>query len=422
MVMLEHYFTRPESVDRLRALWLGPAIDRYSEWLVSRQSAKSTALQSLHALVDLDRFAQSRGIQRWDELPALVDDFARYRFRLHGKGCRTAKARRTQRSQSRAPVEQLLRLLIPGYVGTMRRLPWPFLTRAPGFREYLREERGLRPVTMRRYAHYLRGFETYLQRLTGGELAELSPGLLIKFLTRRVRQLQPGGLQACSGVLRVFLRYLHRQGILPKDLSRAVPRGRTYRHAAIPRGIPWSEVERVLAGIDRRSVLGKRDYAMLLLLATYGLRAQEVAMLELSAIDWGRSQLHVLGRKAGNSTSYPLAASVGEAIIEYLRYGRPVSDDRYVFLTVKAPYHGLQHFDVSRQATTYLRRAGVQVSRPGSHTFRHSCVQRLVEADIPFKMISDYVGHRSPDATQVYAKVALHKLRALTLGHAEDAL
>jgi integrase/recombinase XerD len=88
---------------------------------------------------------------------------------------------------------------------------------------------------------------------------------------------------------------------------------------------------------------------MLMLLATYGLRAQEVAMLELSAIDWRRSQLHVLGRKAGNSTSYPLAPAVGESIIEYLRHGRPASDDRHVFLTVKAPYHGLQHFDVARR-------------------------------------------------------------------------
>jgi integrase/recombinase XerD len=420
--MLDQYFVRPESADRLRALWLGPAIDRYAEWLAARQAAKDTARQHLRTLVDFNQFAQSRGVQRWDQLPALVEDFVRYRYGLHGKWCRTAKDRRTVRSQSRSPVEQLLRLLIPGYVGSERRVVWPFQAQAPGFLDYLRQERGLRPETLHRYAYYLRSFEAYLQRVGTDRLDEISPALLSQFLTERARHVGPGDIQGRSGVLRVFLRYLHRQSIVAKDLSRAVPRGRTYRHAAIPRAIPWSEVERVLASIDRRAPLGKRDYAMLMLLATYGLRAQEVAALDLSAIDWPRAQFHVLGRKAGNSTSYPLAATVGEAIIEYLRNARPASDDRHVFLTVKAPFHGLQHFDISGLAGKYLRRAGIQVPRPGSHTFRHSCVQRLVDADVPFKMIGDYVGHRSEDSTQVYAKVALHKLRALTLGDAEGAL
>jgi integrase/recombinase XerD len=420
--MLESYFVRPQTADKLRALWLGPAIDRYAEWLAARQAAKSTALRDVQVLVEFNRFAEARGIQRWDELPALIDDFVPYRLRLHGKRCRTAKYRSALLSQSRAPVEQLLRLLIPGYVGSQRRVEWPFQAEAPGFLEHLRDERGLRPDTLHGYAYQLRSFEAYLQQSGTDRLAEISPALLTQFLTERARNLAPGGIQGCSGALRVFLRFLHRQGIVAKDLSRAVPRGRTYRHAAIPRAIPQTDVERALAGIDRRSPLGKRDYAMLMLLATYGLRAQEVGALELSSIDWQRSQIHVLGRKAGNSTNYPLAAAVGEAIIDYLRNGRPMSDDRHVFLTVKAPFHSLRHFVVSGRASVYLHRAGIKVSRAGSHTFRHSCVQRLVEADVSFKAIGDYVGHRSEATTQIYAKVALHKLRALTLGDAEDAL
>jgi integrase/recombinase XerD len=156
-----------------------------------------------------------------------------------------------------------------------------------------------------------------------------------------------------------------------------------------------------------------------LLLAVYGLRSQEVATLELAAIDWAGSRFHVLGRKAGNSTTYPLSAAVGEAIVDYLRNARPACDDRHVFLSLIAPYRPLAHWAMSHRASLYLRRAGVKVSRPGSHTFRHSCVQRLVETDVPFKQIGDYVGHRSEAATQVYAKVALHKLRALTLGEEE---
>ena len=233
--MLEHYFVRPETADRYRARWLGPAIDRYAEWLSARQAARDTARQHFRTLADFSRFSEARGIQRWDPLPTLVDDFVRYSFRLHGKWCRTAKDRRTLRSQLRSPIEQWLRLLIPGYIGTRRRVAWPFQAEAPGFLHYLRDERGLCPGTLHRYAHYLRSFEAYLQQVGTDRLADISPAVLNQFLTERARQSGPGGVSSCGGVLQVLLRYLHRQGIVAKDLSRAVLRGRTYRHAAIPR-------------------------------------------------------------------------------------------------------------------------------------------------------------------------------------------
>jgi site-specific recombinase XerD len=292
---------------------------------------------------------------------------------------------------------------------------------APGFQEYLRDERGMRPDTLRGYEHHLRVFERFLAASRIVDLSKLTPAWVTRFLLESTVHMSRWGRQGRAGAMRVLLRYLHRQGIIATDLSRAVPRGRGYTAASIPRAIPWSEVERVLASIDRRDARGKRDYAILMLLAIYGLRSQEVAKLELSAIDWQRSQFHVLGRKAGNSTTYPLAASVGTAIIEYLRV-RPQCADPHVFVTLMAPYHSIGHWAVSGRASHYLQRAGITIRRAGSHTFRHSCVQRLVEADVPFKQIGDYVGHRSEDATAVYAKVALHKLRALTLGDAEDIL
>src|ERR1700685_4605247 len=101
--MLDQYFVRPESADRLRGLWLGPAIERYAEWLASRPAAQATASPHPPSLGGFDQFAQRRGVQRWDELPALVEDFVRYSFRRHGKWCQTLKDRRTVRSQSRAP-------------------------------------------------------------------------------------------------------------------------------------------------------------------------------------------------------------------------------------------------------------------------------------------------------------------------------
>ncbi len=420
--MLEHYFVRPRTVDRLRALWLGPAISRYAEWLSDRQVSRASALFKLQTLVLFDRFVTARCVHAIEELPAQIEPFIAEWRRTRGRRPHSASYGRSLRAGPRATLEQLLHLVLPGFVGTERRQLWPLQTTVPGFLEHLRDERGLRPDTLGGYEHHLRVFERFLQSARIADPSTLTPAILSRFLLESTARISPAGRQGRAGVLRVLLRFMYRQGLVASDLSRAIPRGRMYKQVSIPRSIPWSEVQRVLASIDRRDALGKRDYAILTLLATYGLRSQEVAALELSALDWHRSQFHVLGRKAGNSTTYPLAASVGAAIIDYLRNARPPCADRHVFLTLMAPYHGIGHWAVAGRASLYLRRAGVKVARPGSHTFRHSCVQRLVEADVPFKLIGDYVGHRSEDATQIYAKVALHKLRALTLGDAEDVL
>lgn len=196
----------------------------------------------------------------------------------------------------------------------------------------------------------------------------------------------------------------------------------SYKQASIPRAIAWSDVERVLGAVDRRSAVGKRDYALLLLLVSYGLRAREIAALQLDDLDWKQAQLRVPTRKGGHSSLYPLSATVGEAIIDYLRAGRPAVDNRHLFLTTKMPYSPMYHFTVSGQVASRLRAAGVRVPRAGSHTLRHTCVQRLVESDVPFKIIGDYVGHRREQSTMVYGKVALHRLRQLVIGDAEEAL
>jgi site-specific recombinase XerD len=369
--------------------------------------------------VRFDRFVTAQGIRSFEDLPDQIGPFVReWRRTRGGSPCSPSHARWLAVGP-RTFIEQLLRLAVPGFAGRPTRQPWPLCDLVPGFHEHLQEERGLRAATLVRYEHHLRVFERFLRTEGITDLSRLTPAILTRFLLESTARILPPGRQGRAGALRVLLRYLHRQRILASDLSRAIPRGRTYRHASIPRAIPWSEVERVLAGVDRRSATGKRDYATFMLLATYGLRSQEVAMLELSAIDWAASRFHVLGRKAGNSTTYPLSTAVGEAIIDYLRNARPPCPDRHVFLTLVAPYRPMAHWTVSQRATVHLRRAGVKVRRPGSHTFRHSCVQHLVEADVPFKQIGDYVGHRSEDATQIYAKVAMHKLRALTLGEEE---
>jgi site-specific recombinase XerD len=268
----------------------------------------------------------------------------------------------------------------------------------------------------------LRSFERYLGRVGVKQLVELSPALISAFVAERSAGLAKASVGLLCGALRGFLRYAHRQGLLASDLSKTVDRPRTYRLSDIPRSISRAEVSQVLACVDRSSTRGKRDYAALLLLATYGLRSREIAALTLDHIDWKRGRLSVPGRKGGHSTAFPLSSSVGEALVDYLKHGRPQSAERHVFFMAFAPVRPISHTAVSKLATKYLLKAGIQVPRPGSHTLRHSCVQRLVDADFSLKTIGDFVGHRSPKTTEIYTKVAVESLREIALGDGEEVL
>ena len=420
--MLERHFALPRTTDRIRALWLGSAIDRYVNWLDERRAATATIKRHVQTLVQFNDFAIANGAGAWEDLPAQIDVFVTQWMSEHGRWCRTQQDRAVVHANARVPVEQMLRLVLSGFVGTVRRVTLPFLDSAPGFFPHLSEERGLRQATIHGYVHNLRVFEAYLQRVGVDHLPDLASPLISTFLTERAQRLSGLGMQGCTGTLRVFLRYLHRQGIIPADLSRAVPRGRGYKQASLPRAIAWSDVQRVLDAVDRRSAVGKRDYALLLLLVSYGLRAREIAVMQLDDLDWKQAQLRIPTRKGGHSTLYPLSATVGEAIIDYLRAGRPPVDDRHLFLVTRMPYSPMSHWTVSKRVASRLRAVGVQVPRAGSHTLRHTCVQRLVESNVPFKVIGDYVGHRREESTLLYGKVALHRLRQLAIGDAEEAL
>lgn len=235
-------------------------------------------------------------------------------------------------------------------------------------------------------------------------------------------RLAKSGIRDACGCLKVFLRYLHREGLAATDLSSAIESPRVYRFSSVPRSVTWDEVRKILATVDLRTPLGRRDYAILLLLVSYGLRAHEVASLTLDDVDWESERLYVPGRKAGHSTAFPLSAVVGKAILDYLRGGRPPTDARELFLRTLAPYQPIRHHAVSCRVARYIRLAGISVPRPGSHTLRHTCVQRLVDAELSLKEIGDYVGHRSPDSTKIYTKVAINALRQVALGAGEEVL
>jgi integrase/recombinase XerD len=419
--MLESYYVRPQAVGRIRASWIGSEIECYVGWLAEQRYSRASVRRRVPVLVAFGEFARAGGARSIGDLPAHVEAFVAERVpELAQLG---AVAARERVKNVRGPIEQMLRLVVPGFTGSRRPLlEVPFIDELPGFFEYLLCERGLRRTTLHGYGCYLRSFEGCLRRVGVEQLVELSPALISAFVAERSAGLATASVGLLCGALREFLRYAHRQGALASDLSKTVDRPRTYRLAEVPRSITPAEVSQVLACVDRSSTRGKRDYAALLLLATYGLRSREIAAMTLDHIDWTREQLSVPGRKGGHSTAFPLSSSVGEALVDYLQHGRPQSAERQVFFVAFAPVRPISHTAVSKLATKYLRQAGIQVPRPGSHTLRHSCVQRLVDADFSLKTIGDFVGHRSPKTTEIYTKVAVESLREIALGDGEEVL
>jgi site-specific recombinase XerD len=144
--------------------------------------------------------------------------------------------------------------------------------------------------------------------------------------------------------------------------------------------------------------------------------------LTLDDIDWKHERLAVPHRKAGHSTAFPLSVSVGEALVDYLRHGRPQTTERLVFFRAMAPVRPIGTAAITCCARRYLVKAGIDVPRPGSHTLRHSCVQRLVDSGFALKTIGDFVGHSTPASTEVYAKVAVESLREVGVGDGEEVL
>jgi len=421
--MLEKYFVRPETADRIRCSWIADSVERYVTWLSAQRYSQSTVKRRVPTAVAFGDFAKDHGAEELQQLPDYVESFAQAYAASHGRSRKPA-VRAKIVYFARNIARQMLRQALPGYVGPGRshRPANAFERQAPRFFEFLQDEKGLRPASIRQYQFHLRQFATHLQQIGVRDVARVTPLILSNFIAQYGPRVAWSTVRNACGTLRVFLRYLHREGLIAKDLSPLVEFPQHFRHSGIPRSISWDQVERVLAGIDRRSHSGKRDFAMLGMLATYGLRACEVAALKLDDIDWRNDRIKIRERKAGNTTTYPLATAVGAALIDYIKNARPATPDRHVFFRTLAPFEPIGAAAVTCRATFYIRKAGIQVPRPGSHTLRHSCVQRLVDANFSLKHIGDYVGHRNASSTQIYAKIAVERLRTVALGDGEEVL
>jgi len=284
---------------------------------------------------------------------------------------------------------------------------------------WLRDLRGLHPETRtKRTTHALR-FLTALGASADHEtLRRLSARDVDAYLKQCCDGLRRASIEDYTVCLRDFLRYLYRSGRTALDLRGTVIGPRLYDHEDIPSALRPEEVKRVLEVThEDRSAIGLRDYAVLMLLATYGLRAAEIVRLRLEDIDWRRDVLRVWHSKTGTYSELPLLREAGEAVLRYLQKARPRSVHREVFLRLHAPHRPFKEGSILNGITSArLKAAGITPQgRKGPHAFRHARAVSLLRSGVPLKVIGDVLGHTSAEAIGVYLKLATDDLRAVGL-------
>ena len=338
----------------------------------------------------------------------------------HPKRSLRSRARRVQvHNGDAAALRQLIDFLrrhgvIPAEAIAPRRLS-PVDQTVQAFEGYLRDERALADATVVNYVPFIRGF--LADRFGHGPvtLSHLCAGDVVRCVQRQAPRLHLKRAKLLTSALRSFLRFLRYRGEVTLDLAAAVPIVANLSMPSIPRAIGADQIRQLLASIDRRTATGRRDYAIVLLLARLGLRSGEVAFLELDDIDWEAGQVSVR-EKGGPRTALPLPAEVGEAIAAYLRRGRPRSTDRRVFLRSKAPIRGfLSQCAIGSIIRHALQRTGIQAPTTGAHQFRHALATQMLRHGASLTEIGEVLRHRSPQTTTIYAKVDLKALRTLAL-------
>lgn len=278
---------------------------------------------------------------------------------------------------------------------------------------YLRQDRALAKATIINYVPFVADF--LKDRFGAGPVAlsRVQAADVVRFVQSRARHLRGKRAKLMTTALRSFFRYARFRGKIKVDLGAAVPIVASWSMASIPRAIAPEQTKRLLASIDRRTTAGRRDYAILLLLARLGLRSGEVASLELDDIDWGTGQLSVRG-KDGRRSGIPLPAEVGKAIAAYVRHGRPRCTSRRVFLRLKAPVQGFQGASgVGSIVRHRLKRARIAAPTFGTHQFRHGLASDMLRQGASLAEIGAVLGHQHPDTTRIYTKIDLGALRSL---------
>jgi site-specific recombinase XerD len=406
--MFEQFFTLPRTVAHH---WASPLLEERLKYLrhlagqgLARWSLATAARYLLRVAVAL----------RLAERPGEVIDLAEIDQQANLWANRLPH--RQQRRRSRAYYH--FRQHAHGWLHFLGRLQLPVPPPNPcaglieAFADFQRHSQGLASQTIERRCRQVQDFLGRL-RLTPQDLPALTITQIDEALADKVLHSSYARVSVCdlASTLRAFFRYAEQQGWCRAGLAAGIQGPRLFSQETLPAGPSWDDVQRLLAMTAGDRPTDIRDRPLLLLFAVYGLRAGEVVRLRLEDFDWERELLHVTRSKTGQPQTYPLARTLGNAVLRYLREVRPRCTCRAVFLTRYRPYRTLSRTVLWSIVSCRLRSLGVSLRHSGPHALRYACATHLLEQGLSLKEIGDHLGHRQPETTHRYTKVDVTGLR-----------
>lgn len=403
--MVHQFFSFPQTQERMHEGPLGCYVDEFAALLHKQGYSRNYAGLQIRLVADFSRWLHQHGLRASDLTRQSIVRYLQYRQR--------------QECSLRSDQSTLNRLLnLLREKGISRQEPFTVVKSVlqkeeDRFQNYLLEERRLSPLTLVNYLSFIRQF---LQERFGKgviQLSKLCAKNVTDYVQRHAPLLSHGRKRLLTTALRSFLSYLRYRGDIKTDLAACVPAVANWNLSSLPKFIDPHQVQLVLDHCNQRTSKGRRNYAILLLLARLGLRAGEVVALTLDDIHWETGEFTIHG-KGGNITRLPLPKEVGQAIAAYLKNGRPPCSTRRLFIRLCAPWNGFANsIAISTLVKRSLKQAGIHAPYQAAHLFRHSLATQMLRRGASLSEIGQLLRHRRIDTTAIYAKVDLLALQSL---------
>jgi integrase/recombinase XerD len=383
---------------------LGPITDGFDDWLAASGFTRGSRKFSIRMLPPVDANLRRRSVDKVAKLShPVLQDCWKALMKIYPCGAGT--------------VHTLERYLVASglMVDGRETIATPETsTLTEEYVNHLRQVRGFAASTV---SSHRRTTECFLQHLkeAGTAVRRIQASNIESYIAEAGRRLSRATLQHEIAALRGFLRFLTMDGRAPAGLDRNIDTPRLYRLEQLPRALPWETVRTLLQSVDTTSPMGLRDYAMFLLIATYGLRASEVVSINLDDIHWRQSILRIHQRKTSSPLELPLTNEVLSALVKHLKRTPPPAPYRRVFLRMRAPMGVLKPTAVAEAFQALVRKSGLSASYQGPHCLRHAYALHLLRNGTPLKTIGDILGHRTAESTSMYLRLATGDLREVAL-------
>ena len=408
--MFEELFTNPGTIESYRAAPLVEPRERYLRHLAEsgarRRTMRRIAFDQVRLLHVIDlREGEKVTVARIVEAVGPEWDGTCRR-----KLDRRPRTSRKSRERTLGRVTHWLRFL--GWLDESEEDRHPYSVELDAFEEWMRAERGFAEGTidpmLRSAAELLDWLAASGKRLDSLRIADVDAAIEAKKARRHYSRVT---IRTYAGYVRAFVRFAEERDWCAPGIAGGILPGRFYRGQQVHGTLSRADIERLLATTGGDRPADKRDRAILMLLIVYGLRAGEVRTLQLDDLDWENETLRVYRPKTGRTDLFPLSRAVGQAILRYLVDVRPARPERALFFTLRAPIRPLGRAAPGTMVRRRMNEAGIAAERRGTHALRHTAAQHLLDRGVSMKVIGDYLGHRSPRSTAVYARFDLNALR-----------